>query len=74
MEVIQTPKPDIGWSIIELVGGRQLLGYLSEETRFGVAFCRVDLPETEEHPARTEYYKQSAIYSIRTTTEQHAIK
>ncbi len=57
------------WAILELMGHRRLGGYVTEETRFGVAMCRIDVPAIDAHAGYTQYYTASAIYCVSPTTE-----
>jgi hypothetical protein len=59
-------------AIVELMGHQTIAGKVTEETLFGVAMMRVDVPETKNVAAFTRYYGASSIYCIRPTTEEIA--
>lgn len=59
------------WAILELFGHRQLAGKITEVDRFGVKFCRIDIPS---EPPVTQFYGGAAIYGITITTEEIATK
>lgn len=59
-------------AIVELMGHQTIAGKVTEETLFGVAMMRVDVPETKSVGAFTRYYGASSIYCIRPTTEEIA--
>lgn len=54
------------WCIVELMGHRRLAGRVTEETIFGQAMCRIDIPG--ETPV-TQYYGGGAVYCLTPTTE-----
>ena len=60
-----------GWTILELMGRRRLIGYLSEQEIAGSAFLRIDVLAD---PPSTQYYSASAVYCITPTTEEMARK
>lgn len=59
-------------AIVELMGHQTIAGKVTEETLFGVAMMRVDVPATKSVGAFTRYYGASSIYCIRPTTEEIA--
>jgi hypothetical protein len=65
-----TPKFTEQWAIVELMGHRKLGAQISEEIIAGVPMLRVDIPETSQQKAFTQYYSASAIYCLTPTTEQ----
>ncbi len=58
-----------GWVILELMGHRRLVGFLSEQEIAGRAFLRIDIA-TE--PPATQFYGAEAVYCITPTTEEMA--
>lgn len=68
-QTVSAPQPF--WAILELMGHVRLAGRISEETRFGVALGRIDIPKDD--PAgvvfTTQYFSGSSIYRLTPTTE-----
>jgi hypothetical protein len=60
------------WAILELMGHRRLGGMVSEATIGGASMIRIDVPETPNQPAFTQYYGGSALYCLTPTTEEIA--
>lgn len=60
------------WAIIELMGHRRTAGLVSEQTIGGQAFIRIDVPETPNQPAFTQFYGGGSIYCLTPTTEEIA--
>lgn len=58
-----------GWVILELMGHRRLIGFLTEQEIAGKALLRIDI--LTEPPA-TQFYGTDAIYCITPTTEEMA--
>lgn len=52
------------WCLVEIMGHVRLAGFVSEQVIGGASFVRVDVPETEGHPAFSRMFGASAIYSI----------
>lgn len=59
-----------GWAILELMGHRRLIGYLSEVTIAGAAMLRIDVLTAEGQS--TQYYGAQAVYAITPITEETA--
>jgi hypothetical protein len=59
------------WAIVELMGKVRVAGLISEEQRFGVTFCRIDIPNGGGDFV-TQYCSGSSIYRITPTTEEIA--
>lgn len=57
------------WAIVEIMGHRRLIGYLTEQEIGGVAMLRIDI--LGEKPA-TQIYGAAAIYCITPVTEKTA--
>lgn len=57
------------WAVVEIMGHRRLIGYLTEQEIGGVAMLRVDI--LGEKPA-TQIYGAAAIYCITPVTEDTA--
>ncbi len=62
------------WAIVEIMGRKVLAGYVTEETHFGAAQMRVDVPATSTLPAFTDYYGAQALYSWKPVSEEVARK
>jgi len=61
------------WAIVEIFGRIKRAGRISEETRFGAALLRIDIPVGESgEDFVTEYRGGSAIFALRPTTEDVA--
>jgi len=60
-----------GYVILELMGHRRLIGYLSEATLAGAAFVRIDVLDARGE-SNTQYYSPQAVYAITPTTEETA--
>lgn len=58
-----------GWAIVELMGHRRLGGLVREETRFGAAMLRIDVPSSDGERMATQWYGGGAIYCVTPTTE-----
>lgn len=59
------------WGILELMGHVRLGGFVTEETLFGTALGRIDIPGP--NGARTtQYFGGSSIYRLTPTTEELA--
>ena len=64
--------PFEGWAILELMGHRRLAGKITEATIAGATFVRLDVPETGEELAVTQFYSPQAVYCITPATEEYA--
>lgn len=60
-----------GWAILELLGRRRLIGYLSTVTFAGAPFARIDVLDADGNSS-TQYYSPQAVYAITPTTEETA--
>ena len=60
------------WAIVELMGHRKLAGLVSEETKFGTAMLRIDVPAIGDIAAFTQYYGGTSIYAMTPCSEQVA--
>lgn len=56
-----------GWYVIELLGHRVRYGRVTEVTRFGESFCRIDMPTD---PPTFEEYSGKALYGLRPASEE----
>ena len=63
------PAPFGEWCVIELMGHRRAVGYVTEVAIAGVEFLRVDTPAAGGNPAVTQFYRPTAVYGIHPTTE-----
>ena len=62
------PKFDL-WCLVELFGHQKIAGRCSEQNIAGTNMLRVDVPETEHHPAFTRLFGSAAIYAINPISE-----
>lgn len=56
-----------GYYVVELLGHRVRYGRVSEVTRFGESFCRIDMPTD---PPTFEEYSGKALYGLRPASEE----
>lgn len=61
------------WCVVELMGHQRIAGKVTEESHFGVALMRVDVPEVEGRGAFTKYFGGNAIYAVTPTSEEIAV-
>jgi hypothetical protein len=59
-----------GWAILELMGHVRLAGRVTEESHFGVALGRIDIPNGGGFT--TQYFGGSSVYRLTPTTEEIA--
>jgi hypothetical protein len=59
-----------GWSVLELMGHRRLIGYVQEATLAGAPFLRIDVLTKDGQS--TQYYSAAAVYALTPTTEETA--
>lgn len=62
------PKFD-QWCVVELMGHQRIAGKITEESHFGVALMRVDVPAVDGRAGFTKYFGGNAIYAITPTSE-----
>lgn len=62
----------IGWAIVEMLGHRRVAGYVQETTIAGTGFLRLDMPESETHPAQTQLIAPGSVYALHPVDEQTA--
>lgn len=67
-----TVEPERVWAIVEVMGRARFAGQISEDTRFGPALLRVEVPAVEGQPALEKHFGASAIYSVTPCSEQVA--
>ncbi|HLG73792.1 MAG TPA: acetyltransferase [Chloroflexota bacterium] len=60
------------YALVEIMGHVRLAGRVREETHFGTALLRVDVPRADGQPDITRYYGPQAIYSVTPCTEETA--
>lgn len=58
-----------GWTILELMGHRRIIGYVTRQEIAGRAFLRVDIPTD---PPATQFYSPDSVYCLTPTTEETA--
>jgi hypothetical protein len=61
-----------GWAILELMGHVRLAGRVTEESHFGVALGRIDIPTAAGDGYTTQYFGGASIYRLTPTTEEIA--
>lgn len=61
-----------GWAILELMGHVRLAGRVTEESHFGVALGRIDIPTQSGDGYTTQYFGGASIYRLTPTTEEIA--
>lgn len=59
-----------GWAILELLGHVRLAGRVTEESHFGTALGRIDIPTSDGYT--TQYFGGGSIYRLTPTTEEIA--
>ena len=59
-----------GWAILELMGHVRMAGRVTEESHFGIALGRIDIPTADGYT--TQYFGGSSIYRLTPTTEDIA--
>ena len=64
----QTPLE--GWAIIELFGHNKIAGYVTTAMIGTSGMLRVDVPEMDDSPAYTRFYRPGAVYSLTLVTEE----
>lgn len=60
------------WCVVELMGHQRIAGKVTEESHFGVALMRVEVPATDSRVGFTKYFGGNAIYALTPTTEEVA--
>lgn len=60
-----------GWAVLEILGHRRLIGFLSAVTFAGAPFVCIDVLQSDGASA-TQYYSPQAIYAWAPTTEETA--
>ena len=71
MEATTTDKFE-SWAIVEIMGHVKLAGMATTQVFGSTVMLRVDVPETEQQPAHTQYYGMGSIYSLKPCDEQVA--
>jgi hypothetical protein len=57
------------WAVVEMLGHRQIIGLLSEETVAGATMLRVDTPSD---PPKAVLVSAASLYAITPCTEEQA--
>lgn len=65
-------EPFQQWALVELMGHRRLAGWVTEESRFGAAMLRIDVPGPGGVAASTQWYGPKALYCVTPITEETA--
>jgi len=73
----ETQRPAAGgsfaeWMILELMGHRRLAGRVREVQLAGVGFLRLDIPECDGDPGRTQYISPGSVYALHPVDEATA--
>lgn len=72
MQMSDTKTTFQQWCIVELFGHIKIAGFCTEQNIAGSNMLRVDVPETNAHPAFTKFYGNAAIYAINPVDETTA--
>lgn len=67
----QTENPT-EWAVVELLGHKVTAGQISEETRFGKSFLRLDHPAVNNRSAFTQWVNPDSIYCVTPVSEDFA--
>lgn len=59
-----------GWAIVELMGHRRLIGYVSETTIAGAPMLRINVLTADGEA--TQFYGAGSLYCLTPTTEETA--
>ncbi len=62
------------WCIVEMLGHRRLAGHVQEVQIAGQGFLRLDIPEADGDPGRTQYVAPGSIYALHPVSEATARK
>lgn len=57
------------WCVVELMGHQRIAGKVTEESHFGVALMRVEVPVVDGRAGFTKFFGGNAIYAVTPTTE-----
>lgn len=57
------------WAILELMGHQRMAGYVTEETLFGTALGRIDVPGNDVDLSLTQYFGGHTIYRLTPVSE-----
>jgi len=60
------------WAIVEIMGRKVVVGYITQAVQFGLPMLRIDVPATSIWPAFTQDYGAQAIYAITYVSEEVA--
>lgn len=64
-----------GWSVLELMGHRRLVGFVTETKLAGAPVLRIDVPprpdaSLDEEGLGTQFYSPTALYCLTPATEE----
>jgi hypothetical protein len=65
--------PVIGWAVVELLGHRREIGYLSVESIADAKFLRLETPGLDDADPTIRFFSTAAVYAITPTTERAVI-
>lgn len=60
------------WAIVEMMGHNVIAGYVTEESGFGTALMRVDVPATSIYETYTKLIGTGSIYAVTFVSEEVA--
>lgn len=60
------------WAIVEIMGHTKVAGMCQTQNFGNTVMLRVDIPETDNHPAHTKMYGMSSIFSISPVDQETA--
>jgi len=58
------------WCVVEMMGHRRIVGYVTEANIGGATFLRIDTPGGVDSANVTAFYSPGAVYAIHPTTEE----
>jgi len=62
-------KPAGEWALVELMGHRQVLGFVTEVVKFGRTLIQIDVPDVDGITVATQRYSPEALYGQTLMTE-----
>lgn len=69
----ENTPPFSGWAIVEIMGHRRLVGYVSEQIIAGTPMLRIDVAQPDGSKV-TQLYGMQSIYCLTPTTEEIVTK
>jgi len=68
----ETLNPFEGWAILELMGRFRTAGRITEETHFGGALGRCDVPNQTDQGFTTIFFRAESVYRLTPCSEEAA--